>query len=320
MRFPRGPRLLVLLLLVLGLALPALAGEPPLASWREPLRHELLAFAAAAADPASPGFVPAPERIAAFDVDGTLIAEKPFFFTVEVALARLERICPGYGRQGEEQAALCRAAAGRDRGYLMGHLSQVLSQPLAGMSFAAYRALAGRVWRQGVNPRLGRSFRMSVYQPMVELIDLLHKRGFTVYLNSGSDTLALAAISGFWGLGPERCIGTRYQARPVRRGRGVEFVRTGRLLPGRLNLGPAKAVNMIMRAGRRPILAMGNSTGDAWLLAMAAGGRPGLALVLDHDDPREFVYTKPELLATARERGWRVVSMRRDWAAIFIQD
>jgi phosphoserine phosphatase len=279
-----------------------------------------LAFAAAAANPASPGFVPQPERIAAFDVDGTLIAEKPLFFTVEVALARLGRICPGYGRQGAEQAALCRAAAGRDRGYLLGHLGQVLSRPFAGMSFAAYRALAGRVWRQGINPKLGRPYRLTAYQPMAELMDLLQERGFTVYLNSGSDALALTAISGLWGLGPERCIGTRYQARPVRLGRGVGFVRTGRLLPGRLNLGQAKAVNMMMRAGRRPILAMGNSTGDAWLLAMAAGGRPGLALVLDHDDPREFVYAKPELLATARERGWRVVSMRRDWAAIFIQE
>ena len=52
-----------------------------------------------------------------------------------------------------------------------------------------------------------------------------------------------------------------------------------------------------LRTGRRPILAAGNSGGDRWLLRMAAGGSPSLALVINHDDPREFVYSRPSLLA-----------------------
>ena len=310
-------RVLLCLLVLLLLAPSARAGEGPLASWNQPLRGELIAFAAAAADPASPGYAPAAQRIAVFDLDGTLVVERPLFFVVEVALARLGSICPDYGQKGPAQAAQCRAASQRDRGYLLSHLDQVLSQPFAGMSQADYRALAARVWRQGLNPKLGLPFVATAYQPMRELIALLRQKGFTVYLNSGSDSLALMAISPTWGLGPEACIGTRYELTPELRQGKVVFPRGGRLLPGRLNLGPVKAVNQLMHSGRRPILAVGNSGGDAWLLRLAAGGKPGLALVVDHDDPRGFVYSRPKLLAEAERSGWRVISMRRDWTTLF---
>ena len=53
------------------------------------------------------------------------------------------------------------------------------------------------------------------------------------------------------------------------------------------------------------------------MLRMAGGGRPGLVLVINHDDPREFVYSRPKLLAEAQAKGWSVVSMRRDWKRLF---
>jgi len=317
MNFLRRTRLLAAVVLLLVLVPAAWAGGRPLASWNEPLRAKLIAFANAAADPASPGFVPAAERIAVFDADGTLICERPLFFVVEVALTRLQDICPEYGKQDPDQAALCRAVQARDRRWLMRHLNLLLSRPFAGMSQAAYRELAARVWREGHNPKLKRPLSATAYEPMRELVALLRAKGFTVYLNSGMDALALMAICPFWGLGPESCIGTEYELAPRMTQDQVELMRTGVLLPGRLNLGPVKAVNLLMHCGRRPILAAGNSGGDTWLLRMASGGKPGLALVIDHDDPREFVYSKSKLLAEAKQRGWVVVSMKRDWSRVF---
>ena len=49
-------------------------------------------------------------------------------------------------------------------------------------------------------------------------------------------------------------------------------------------------------------------------------GRPSLALLVDHDDDeREFAYGAgaEQALADAAERGWSVVSVRADWAAVF---
>lgn len=307
-----------LALLLLGLAASAAAQEP-LASWREPLRGQLLAYAAQAADPASPGFVPAPQRVAAFDVDGTLITERPNFFVLEVALARLRDICPAFGKQGPRQAELCQALAGKkDRRWVRKNLDQVLSLPFQGMSFAQYRELTVRVWQKGLHPKFQRPFKDTVYRPMRELIALLKGKGFTVYLNSGADALSLMAISADLGVEPGRCIGTRYQAQPREQGGRVELVRSGELNLAFLNLEANKALNLYFRTGGAPVLAAGNSGGDAWMLRMAGDNpRPHLVLVINHDDPREFVYSRPELLQTARERGWKVVSMREDWLTIF---
>ena len=77
-------RILGVLLILL---LAGCAGAPrqdipdPLPSWNEgATRQAILSFVADVADPAHPDFVPAPERVAVFDNDGTLWSEKPTYF------------------------------------------------------------------------------------------------------------------------------------------------------------------------------------------------------------------------------------------------
>ena len=85
--------------------------------------------------------------------------------------------------------------------------------------------------------------------------------------------------------------------------------------------GPAKPVRIWSRVGRRPILAAGNSNGDIPMLQFAGGPtRPGLRLLVLHDDPeREFDYVAgaERSLEQAKAQGWTVVSIKRDWAAVF---
>jgi hypothetical protein len=74
-----------------------------------------------------------------------------------------------------------------------------------------------------------------------------------------------------------------------------------------LDDGPAKPVRIWSRVGRRPILAAGNSNGDIPMLQFAEQpGRPGLRLLVRHDDPeREFDYTAgaEQALQLARSNG-----------------
>ena len=88
-----------------------------------------------------------------------------------------------------------------------------------------------------------------------------------------------------------------------------------------LDDGPAKPVRIWSRVGRRPILAAGNSNGDLPMLAFAEQpGRPGMRLLVLHDDPeREFDYVAgaERALEEAEARGWTVVSVRHDWATVF---
>jgi hypothetical protein len=87
-----------------------------------------------------------------------------------------------------------------------------------------------------------------------------------------------------------------------------------------------KALNIGLHIGRRPILAFGNSDGDlAMMRYTKSGPGPRLALLLHHDDAaREAAYDREfrlsplsEALDKADDYGFAVVSMKRDWNAVF---
>jgi hypothetical protein len=94
-----------------------------------------------------------------------------------------------------------------------------------------------------------------------------------------------------------------------------------------------KPVGIAQHIGIRPILAFGNSSGDAQMLHYTTIGNehPSLGLLVLHDDSdREYAYgpaaglpdskvgTFPqELLDEADTRGWVVVRMKEDWNRIF---
>ena len=85
--------------------------------------------------------------------------------------------------------------------------------------------------------------------------------------------------------------------------------------------GPGKPLHIHRAAGRRPILAGGNSDGDIHMLKYAGGNRLGaLGLLVHHDDAeREYAYDDGarKALQLAPAQGWVVVSMRDDWNTIW---
>jgi hypothetical protein len=175
---------------------------------------------------------------------------------------------------------------------------------------------------------LGVSFARCVYQPMLELLEELRRREFTIFVVTGGGTEFVRAVSEeLYGVPAEAVVGTLIEYDFVRRdGDLPALLRTGRI-SGAANEGAAKVSNIQTQLGRRPIIAGGNSGGDREMLewARAAGG-PCLALLIDHDDEeREFRYvstaqtfTEAEpITEVGRRLGWTVVSMARDWATVF---
>src|SRR5215470_6333632 len=67
----------------------------PLPSWNDgPARRAIVGFVASVTDPGSAGFVPAAERVAVFDNDGTLWAETPLFPQALFAFDRIRQLAP----------------------------------------------------------------------------------------------------------------------------------------------------------------------------------------------------------------------------------
>ena len=154
---------------------------------------------------------------------------------------------------------------------------------------------------------------------MVELLHFLEARGFTVYIASGGNRDFMRGFAaGLYGIPPERVIGSsnglRYEAEG---GGSIVYLAE----PDVFDDGPAKPVRIWSRVGRRPLLAAGNSNGDLPMLQFAErAGRPGLRLLVLHDDPaREFDYTTgaEQALQVARANGWTVVSINHDWTTVF---
>jgi hypothetical protein len=93
-----------------------------------------------------------------------------------------------------------------------------------------------------------------------------------------------------------------------------------------MDVGAVKAEKIGMIIGRRPVFAAGNSDDDLEMLewtTMEAGPRFGM-LIHHTDAEREYAYDRDssvghldKALDEARDRGWIVVDMKRDWRTIF---
>lgn len=306
-----------LLVLLLVLAVAPLAAAMDLPSWREPLRGQLIQFAQQAATPGSAGFIPPERRIAAFDLDGTLMCEKPHNWGARTAMHWLRQNCGSFAGQGPAQAGLCRATATGDKQYLLKHIDDWLSLPFMGMSLEDLRVYSLKVFKTVPNAANGLPQSRLVYQPQIELIDFLHAKGFKVYVCSGTAVCMIQFISRkYLHVPPSRCIGTRYGLTVSEKDGRLVF-RRGYAMKDLVNLGKVKAINLRLATVHGPVLAFGNSGGDAWMLRYAASQPQGMALLLNHDDPREFVYSKGKALALAKKLNWTVVSMKRDWVRVF---
>jgi hypothetical protein len=90
------PFALLAVLFVFSFTLPALAADP-LPSWNEgPAKQSIVGFVEKVTQPGSPDFVPAPERIAVFDNDGTLWGEKPLPVQLFFVLDRVKALSVQY--------------------------------------------------------------------------------------------------------------------------------------------------------------------------------------------------------------------------------
>ena len=71
------------------------AQSDPLPSWNDSAsKKAIVYFVEQVTTKSSPRFVPAPERIATFDNDGTLWAEQPMYFQLFFAMDRVKAIAP----------------------------------------------------------------------------------------------------------------------------------------------------------------------------------------------------------------------------------
>ena len=276
--------------------------------------------------------VPAEERIAVFDNDGTLWCEKPLPIQADFILRRLAEMAQAdsglRGRQPWKAAyehdyqwlgtVLDEHYAGNDA-----NVRTLLAGILAaydGISVEEFEAKSGAFLHTAKHPVLGRAYLDCAYVPMVELLGYLEANGFTNYIASGGGRDFMRPISQeIYGIPREQVIGSATTFQYVSNDQGGTI--THKAEADYLDDGPQKPIRIWSRTGRRPLLAGGNSNGDIPMLEFTQHpGKRSLRLLVRHDDgEREFAYTSgaERALERAGGSGWTIVSMKDDWGTVF---
>src|ERR1700735_569923 len=215
-----------------------------LPSWHgTPTKRSIVEFVAAVTDPDSPDFVPERDRVAVFDNDGTLWTEQPLYAQLVFAIDRAADL--GHPTSLEKLQAGGMAA-----------LIELVTLTHTGISTEEFGTLCRRWLASARHPRFGRPYPEMVYQPMLELLDLLAANGFSCWIFSGGGTDFMRAFATeVYGLPPHRVIGsvgaTEFRDGPD----GPELIKGDAIQV--INDGPQKPSSIHAHVGQRPILAAG---------------------------------------------------------------
>jgi phosphoserine phosphatase len=276
--------------------------------------------------------VPAEERVAVFDNDGTLWCEKPMPIQADFILRRLSEMAQADSELRGRQP--WKAAYERDYAWVGKVLSEHYAgddtnlPTLAGGVLAAFKGISVEDFeaksdaflRTAQNPSLGRGYLQCAYAPMIELLAFLEANGFSNYIASGGGRDFMRPISQeVYGIPRDQVIGSATTFEYTSNDHGGTI--THKAEADYLDDGPQKPIRIWSRIGRRPLLAAGNSNGDIPMLEYTEhADRHCLRLLVLHDDrQREFDYTSgaEQALEKAGKLGWTVVSMKNDWSTVF---
>jgi phosphoglycolate phosphatase-like HAD superfamily hydrolase len=290
-------------------------------------KQSIVAFVAEVTKEGSPNFVPSAERIATFDNDGTLWAEKPVPFQIFFALDRVKALAPQHPewKTKEPFASVLKGdlngiAATGAKGVL-----EILAATHTGMTTEEFTQEVQDWISTAKHPQTELLFTDMIYQPMLELLVYLRANGFKTFIVSGGGIEFMRPwTERVYGIPPEQVVGSSGKLKlEMRDGKPVLLK-----LPevDLIDDKEGKPVGIQRQIGRRPIAAFGNSDGDLQMLEWAmAGNGTRFALFVHQDDAkREYAYDRNDKLQKfdkgwdeAVAQGWTVVSMKDDWKTIY---
>jgi phosphoserine phosphatase len=291
-----------------------------LPSWNNTqTKQAILDFIAKISDRNSPDYISPAERIAAFDNDGTLWVEQPAPAQTGLLIGKLvDQVKANPALAAEEPY---KGIVTQDPVFLQGLAQQIPETVIAflsgvgkaweGTTPEAYEAEVRNYLATSMHPRWNCPWTDLIYQPMLELFDLLKANDWRVFVCSGGGRDFMRVYSEeTLGIYRENVIGSSPEFAYV----NGQLLRQN-TLHGNVALGPGKLEHIYARTGRTALFAGGNGDVDLEMLQEAH-----FRLVIVHDDAeREYVVTAAaeKLLAAGEQGGWTMVSMKDDWKIIF---
>ena len=310
-----------------------------LSLWTEsaPLKSELTAFMAAITDEGSADFIPVKDRIAVFDMDGTLCCETdPGYFDHKLLYHRVTED-PDYKDQAsdEEKATAEECKEYFDSGKYPEDLSikhgKAVASAFKGMTISEFYAYIDDYKNTPMESYTGMTNGEAFYKPMLQVVDYLQANDFTVYVVSGTDRIITRALcDGVIDVPYSQMIGSDESLVATNQGDtdGLEytFSHDDKLITGGefiiKNLKMNKVSVIEQEIGKQPVLCFGNSSGDAAMANYTITNnqyKSGAYLLCCDDLERENgnIEKADKMRASCEENGWTAVSMKDDWTTIY---
>ncbi len=245
----------------------------PMPSWNDgAAKQAIVQFVRKTTEPASPQFVPAAQRVATFDQDGTLWVEQPMYAQVAFALDRVKDVVKAQPALANEEPF--RAVVTGDRAamakFTEGDLLKIVGASQAGLTIEAFREVVKAWAATAKHPKFQRPYTELVYAPMLEAMKYLRANGYRTYIaTGGGQEFVRAFAEAVYGVPPEQVIGSMLKVDYAVRD-GVPTL-TNAPAAFFVNDKAGKPVGINMMIGQRPQAAFGNSDGDQQMLEWTNG-------------------------------------------------
>ena len=292
-------------------------------------KNTLLDYVRTVTNPESAEFIPVENRIAVFDLDGTLFLETdPTYF--DWALFEHRVLEDPNFEASEEQIEVAKAARNGRLPTLNKYRERLVSEAYKGMTINAFEAFVRKFMEEEQPGFNGLKRGEAFYKPMVELVEYLTKNDFTVYVISGTDRLTVRPLAATLNIPPKQIIGSDStilaSGQGEKDGLDYTFSKGDKLILGGKNLVKNLQMNKVaviaQEIGMQPVLAFGNSSTDASMLNYAIYANKYKALgfmVLCDDLIREYGNAEKanKMRRDCEFNGWIPISMRDDWKTIY---
>ena len=334
--------LTALMMVITMTTVPVFAGEAGFvfSEWNPdaPALKTLIEYVEDVTNETSPNYIPVSDRIATFDMDGTLCAELYPTYLEYYLLERRIFCDPSYTPDEEmlEFGRMLRDHA-LDKSFPDGmdvlHATHA-AKAYAGMTLTQFQDFVTQQLVRDTDGFEGMTNANTFYLPMIEVVEYLQENGFKVYVCSGSDRfLCRTYIEGHLDIPYEQIIGMDVDVEATNEdgADGLKYVytsednivRTDRLLVKNLKMNKVKAI--VREIGRQPVLSFGNSSGDVSMhnYTIFNNRYRSAAFMLIADDG-ERDYGSAEKVQPLKEKweesGYHVISMKDDFRTIYGDD
>ena len=296
------------------------------------VKKQIINYVKDVTNPRSKNFIPVEDRIATFDMDGTILCETaPTGLGYMFSLYNiLENPTPKVTDEYIAKAKIWRNAI------LSKNFTSEIENEFKGYVWKMYEGLTDEEFKKRMeqfmttqnvvglsNLKYGESF----YLPMIEIISYLNANDFTVYIITGSERrITRNLLEGAVPVQPNHIIGCDIPYTWENNGGEKYFVKGDRFLISDHRNGSNTRINKIYsikrEIGKKPVLAFGNSSGDLDMLNYTITDnkyKSAAFMVLCDDYTREIGNKDLEtkMRQASQKNNWTTISMKNDFKTIY---